>query len=257
MSVFGGKIIGGPSLSSEMSNSTTDPEVLNEILSTLKQLIRSHQVESSTSASKSSSDDPGPSSSSGVQRSSSCERALEFMREIRTGTRAAIEGEQRHNFGPYVDKGKRRKRSSVSATGECDLLVKRKAQSGEDRPVWWHKFVCLANRKQVRVPTPSEKSILTASDLGEKTIYFSSLEFTYGQTVAVLVEAFPKLSAAGGIEFLKCPSNSRDLAMIKLGAGGIPLQLSLKCGHGRIYIRPIQCNLELLPIESNEPEVRA
>ena len=99
-------------LSSEMSNSATNPEVLNEILTTLQQLIRSHQVES---ASKSNSDEPGPSSSVEVQRSSSCERALAFMREIRTGTRAAIEGEQRHNLGPYTDKGKRRKRSSVSA----------------------------------------------------------------------------------------------------------------------------------------------
>ena len=108
----------------------------------------------------------------------------------------------------------------MSVVGNCELPVKQTAQLGEDLPIWWHKFMWLGDRRQVRVPTPSVKSILTASDFGEKTVYFSSLEFTYGQTVTVLVKAFPKLSAAVGIEFLKCPSNSRDLAMITLGAGG-------------------------------------
>ena len=235
--------------------------MLSEILRTLQRFVRNQPPEGKD-------DEPGPSRRRSTtitlepgptppppSASSSAERALSFMREIRRGTRAAIEGEQRQNFAGYSDnlKGKRpKKRSSDSATGGWPA----RKQTREDTAVWCHRFVCLADRKQTKVPTPTEKTILLASGLGEKPVSFNSLSLTYAETVTVLETIFPKLATAGGIDFLKCPANSREMSLIHLdGASGVPLQLSLKGGHGRIYIRPIQSDLQLLPRESSGADV--
>lgn len=89
--------------------------MLSEILRTLQCFVRNQPPEGKD-------DEPGPSRRRSTtitlepgptppppSASSSAERVLSFMREIRRGTRAAIEGEQRQNFAGYSDnlKGKR------------------------------------------------------------------------------------------------------------------------------------------------------
>ena len=203
---------------------------LDEVLETLHQLI------ADTNRAR-TDQQPGPSN---TKPSSSCDRALSVLRQIRGG----INSEQRENFIPYSRKGKKKKRSPV----DQDFPFSKK----KDESSWLHRFVCLASRSQERVPSPSEKSLLSSCGLGEKMVRFPSLYLSYEESMDVLIGAFPKLAECGGFEFLKCLSNTRDLVLIPLQSSkynqlgnSIPSQLQRKGGHGRIYIRPIQCDLPL------------
>ena len=183
--------------------------------------------------------------------STSCDRALSVLRDLRRSSNCLqVYEEQRQRFAPYntpSDKGKRKKAKTTVAQPGFD------GRSSQ----WAHKFVCLSSRNQGKVPSPHEKGSLQACGWGEKSISFPSLDLTYGETMDVLVSHFPKLSKAGGVDFCKSPSNTRDLVIIPLTSGGIPYQLQMKGGHGRIYIRPIQADLDLVCRDDDEDDTLA
>ena len=160
---------------------------------------------------------------------SACRLALTNLREIRAG------------FAPYSQKfddrkGKRRKRTATSTTFGASNDVG-----------WMHKFVCLPRTDQEKVPTAGEKIMLSTCGLGEKLVKFHSVEMSYREVVEVLCRAYPKLSDGGGVEFLRCPPNSRELVPINLpGSGSSLLTTILSCvGQGRVFVRPIQRDLPL------------
>ncbi len=66
-----------------------------------------------------------------------------------------------------------------------------------------------------------------------------------------ILEAFPKLKEAGGFEFLRCVANSRDLEEVPSPINLSPRLLRSHMNSGRIYIRPIQVDLDLKPDKIN------
>ena len=69
----------------------------------------------------------------------------------------------------------------------------------------------------------------------------------YREVVEVLCRAYPKLSDGGGVEFLQCPPNSRELVPINLSGSGSSLLTTVlsSVGQGRVFVHPIQCDLPL------------
>ena len=70
-----------------------------------------------------------------------------------------------------------------------------------------------------------------------------------------LLQAFPKLQLAGGFEMLKCASSTRMLEVIPLTISSSARQLKAYIGTARIYIRPIQADLDLTPPEGIDDHI--
>ena len=110
--------------------------------------------------------------------------------------------------------------------------------------------LCLANKDTGHVPsTVSEKEVLTAAGLGEQKVSVSNVECTTKEFHEVLIQKFPKLMNVGGFELLRCVANTRLLEPISTIVTKSPKILKRVIGNGRIYIRPIQKNLDLTPVD--------
>ena len=67
----------------------------------------------------------------------------------------------------------------------------------------------------------------------------------------LLLESFPKLKDGGGYQLLKGLPNSRNLEILSLVVHTSPGLLKQRVGNSRTYIRPIQKDLDLTPIEES------
>jgi hypothetical protein len=111
---------------------------------------------------------------------------------------------------------------------------------------WNHKFVCLDGRDVDRVPTTqAAKLILEEAGLGEKTIVVPNVDCTPEEFHEVILSAYPKLRDGGGFELLRCKPNSRELLVIGPRVSNTPKLLKRRVGNGRVYVRPVQRDLEL------------
>ena len=139
--------------------------------------------------------------------------------------------------------GRRRKaKEEVSS-----LFVKKR--KGVAKCVWKHKFICLADCKQKRIPTTdAEKDQLLMAGLGEKEIEFFGLELSAAEFRDLLYRHFPTLQEGGGYQFFKCVANSRYLEQLSTTTLSSPAMLKSRVGNARTYIRPIQKNLELTQV---------
>ena len=113
---------------------------------------------------------------------------------------------------------------------------------------WSHKFFCLAAVGARTVPmSKAEKETLGAIGLGEKVLSLpcnSSAIALY----QLLVETFPPLSSCGGYALLRCTGKTKTLEIIEPPPGGhSPLSLSSVAGQSRVYVRPLQRDVPLLP----------
>ena len=125
-----------------------------------------------------------------------------------------------------------------------------KKLKSDKKVAWRHKFVCLAYRDQERSPTTdSDKDELFQAGLGEREISFPSLDMNATDFKGVLLESFPKLKDGGGYQLLKGVPNSRTLEVLSLSVHTSPSLLKQRVGNSRTYIRPIQKDLDLSPIE--------
>lgn len=107
------------------------------------------------------------------------------------------------------------------------------------------KFVCLADKSQTDVPTVQEKRELFLGGLGEKKIALP-VDGEFPRLHALLVDSFPRLSDAGGFELMYTEPGKRDLHLIPTGPqGNTVAYISQFIGQGRVYIRPIQCNIDI------------
>ena len=114
--------------------------------------------------------------------------------------------------------------------------------------IWKHKFVCLADRNQQRIPTTdTEKDELLMAGLGEKEIAFTDMELTAVEFRDLLYFHYPSLQDGGGFQFFKCMPNSRTLVSLSKTTLSSPAMLKARVGNSRTYIRPIQKNLDLTP----------
>ena len=118
---------------------------------------------------------------------------------------------------------------------------------------WKHRFVCLSDRKQVRIPTTdAEKDQLRQAGLGEKNVEFDDMDLEAEEIREVLFVTFPKLRDAGGFMLCKCQVNSRNLVPLSQFAWSSLKTFKEKVGSARTYIRPLQKDLDLSP-EVEEP----
>lgn len=127
----------------------------------------------------------------------------------------------------------------------------KKAKS-EKKVAWRHKFVCLAYRDQDRIPTmDADKDELFKAGLGEKEVSFSSLDMNATAFKELLFDLFSRLKQGGGYQLLKGLPNSRNLEVLSLIVHTSPSLLKQRVGNSRTYIRPIQKDLDLTPIEES------
>lgn len=80
-----------------------------------------------------------------------------------------------------------------------------------------------------------------------------------GELHEMVQATFPKLYEAGGYEFLHAEPSSRRLKAIAPGPNGYTMEyLKQFVGQGRIYIRPIQSNLDIddvvIPAKMSVPD---
>ncbi|XP_065895804.1 uncharacterized protein [Dysidea avara] len=167
-------------------------------------------------------------------------QAMAALRDARTGSIAV---EQRHNFG-----GKRR-----SGAAAALRQAKRPKLS-----TWTHKYYCLAETDEDRVPSSSlRKNELVLAGLGERSVTISDVKCTPQEFQEALLTEFPKLRQGGGFELLKCAASTWQLELIPFKISNSLRLLKSWIGTARIYIRPIQLNLDLTPTEEVEEEVQS
>ena len=172
-----------------------------------------------------------------------CDEALERLRGIRAarqcdGNNFRVEARSmlRHS----------RKRSSRQLT-EGSKLPKR---------VWEHKFFCLAQVGQYRVPTnESEKDKLFDAGLGEKEIEFEDLNISAEEFREIIVQSFPQLHDAGGYQLCKCLSNSWQLEPLSIRVMATPQMLKQRVNNARTYTVPLQKDLDLAPADGQPSSV--
>ena len=81
--------------------------------------------------------------------------------------------------------------------------------------------------------------------LGEKKITITDVDCSAQELREHITMAFPKLSAGGGFEYLKCAPSTRKLEVIPFAIGNCACRLRAWIGNAKIYIRPMQINLDL------------
>ena len=95
---------------------------------------------------------------------------------------------QKRNFAPYAGK----KSSTKVATN-----------TSKGKNAWSTRFVCLAHNDSTQVSTSvSEKEVLVevGQGLGEKKVDIPDIECTANEFHSLLIEVFPKLVDAGGLQ---------------------------------------------------------
>jgi hypothetical protein len=117
-------------------------------------------------------------------------------------------------------------------------------------PTWSHTFVCLGCSSQDTLPDGEERAALQIAGLGEKKV--SLCAFSDAQDIyAELLTQFPKLSQAGGFEFLRVPEGGgKQLDVIAAPDSGYTgSYLRAVVHHAKIYVRPLQRDLSLDPVK--------
>ena len=139
---------------------------------------------------------------------------------------------------------KKRSSSTTTHTKFSSKKNRRSSLTKKEKTVT-RKFVCLADKTQADVPTVQEKRELFLGGLGEKKIALP-VDGEFPRLHAVLVDSFPRLADAGGFELMYAEPGKRDLHVIPTGPqGNTVAYISQFIGQGRVYIRPIQCNIDI------------
>ena len=101
----------------------------------------------------------------------------------------------------------------------------------------------------------AEREILLQAGLGEKKVVIPDVACSAEEFKSILISSFPKLENCGGFELLKCRPNSKELDTISVMVTQSPAMLKSVMGSGRLFIRPIQQNLDLEPHTTPAVEV--
>ena len=138
--------------------------------------------------------------------------------------------------------GKRRIKTEMSTL----FPQRKKLKLGK---VWKHRFVCLAYVGQDRIPTTDlDKYELYQAGLGEKEIEFTSLEIPPEDFREHIFNSFPRQREGGGFQLLKCLPNSHNLEVLSMAVHLSVDLLKQRVGKSRTYIRPVQQDLDVTPL---------
>jgi len=147
---------------------------------------------------------------------------MQALRSVREHFRPSVKDEQRSNFAPYSRS--RNSRPSGSRPPPPSKRIK--------TTPWTCKMVCLAGKN---VPViPRVKVALLQAGLGEKKVKVEDVDCSCDDFKDCIIGHFPKLK--GGFEILRC---------VPMNVAFSPSLLKTVIGCGRIYIRPIQIDLNL------------
>jgi len=108
----------------------------------------------------------------------------------------------------------------------------------------------LASKVQDYSPSPMDRGQLLQAGLGDKNISF--VESADAEDLHYdLLEAFPKLKSGGGYELMRTSDRgNRTLAVIPCPSSGYTIAyLRSVAGQAKVYIRPLQKDLDLSPID--------
>lgn len=143
--------------------------------------------------------------------------------------------EQRRNFSRY-DK-KKRKLGTPPLTS-----ASKKKKAGKTCTC---KFMCLAKKDAQFAPsTVAEKEMLVEAGLGEKIIKLEESS-DLKEIHKAMIEAFPKLRDGGGFELLRALPSTRRLEPLSPVISKTIKLIKCVLGNSRIYVRPIQKDLDL------------
>lgn len=97
------------------------------------------------------------------------------------------------------------------------------------------------------VPIDSRvKEKLLEAGLGESKICITNVDdCTAAEFKAIVIKQYPKLSNCGGFELLRCVTNSKSLEVVSPRLARVPRMLKSVIGTGKVFIRPIQKDLDL------------
>ena len=150
--------------------------------------------------------------------------------------------EFRRLFASYHPPTSSQRRTASNTQARAKSTKKRKAV--KDVTI---KFFCLSSTTQHDVPSNEEKQQLLVAGLGEKKTTLPG-EGNANDVMVGLKETFSKLNDSGGYEFMHAKPGSRELSVIREGQNGYTVDfLKRFVGQGCVYIRPIQCDLDLNP----------
>ena len=143
-----------------------------------------------------------------------------------------------------------RRQSRANNYSISNINRKRKADY-----TWTGQFMCLSDCHAKKIPTPAEKQVLQKAGLGLKKIKFSveDDEVTVYNQLTGTVESdetagYPQIKNCGGFELLRCIPNCKVLEPIDVVMSAKNLKAA--AGQGKIYIRPIQRSLFVIPLKS-------
>ena len=120
-----------------------------------------------------------------------------------------------------------------------------KAKRGKRRgPATWKKeCVCLTCHDQTWPPSTEERMELARVGLGLKELQFG-VEDGAEQIHQRFLSKYPLLEAAGGYTLLRCADSSRVLVDIETPESGLTIPYLKDIVRQKLYIRPLQCDLE-------------
>ena len=161
----------------------------------------------------------------------------------RPGSSATSSGQTPSFYRERVDLFRPYYRSASGSTS-------RKSRHAKKAKIWEHQFVCLGSKTQCSPPGAIERGHLMQAGLGGKSLSFmetSDAEMLHED----LLDAFPKLRTGGGYELLRANErNTRCLDVIPPPPGGYTVEyLKGVAGQAKVYIRPLQKDLDLSPTE--------
>ena len=164
-------------------------------------------------------------------------------------TSTSVHDEFRRLFAPYSNAnngslvwGPPPKRSKTNSWGPTRYF--------KLKDLWTHKFMCLANPQQNCTPSRLEKSKSQKAGLGRKRIIFNRKDNPV-QVKLKLEESYPKLVEGGGFEILRSGASQNTLEVIEPPPSGYSISFLRDhsgLGQAIAYIRPLQLDLDILPL---------
>ena len=153
------------------------------------------------------------------------------------------------NFGP----------STLRSNSTPSNPRKRKHQTTLKLPnTWTHIFVCLGNVTDNEAPNQRYKKMLQDAGLGEKKIIFKK-NGSCSYFHETLLENYPRLRDGGGYELLRTQHRSTtrlEILHLRPAAGYNVLHLKEAIASAKVYVRPLQKDLNLEPLpEKQVPQV--